>query len=239
MTEKAMEPFGLAFEEYYEGNKQAKVVFHRDDGLIEDYHVKHCFRELKDFSQLEKVAIDSCKGRILDIGAGVGPHSLELQRRGFDTCAIDISSHACEIMKKRGVKHVRNSNVYDLKEGTFDTILLMGRAIGFVENLDGLKRFLKHCEALLNTNGRILFDSLDIRFTSDRKHLSYQDKNRRMGRYIGEIRLHMENKGKHGEEFQLLHVDPDTLKICAQQTGWSRKILFEEEFGSYLAKIYK
>lgn len=126
---KAMEPFGLALKEYWEGNELAKVIFHRDDGLIDDYFVSHCFRKPEDFSELENKALKSCIGKILDVGAGVGPHSLELQNMGFEPIALDISKEACEIMKARGVKNVLCSEFYDLQKGNFDTILIMGRAI--------------------------------------------------------------------------------------------------------------
>jgi 2-polyprenyl-3-methyl-5-hydroxy-6-metoxy-1,4-benzoquinol methylase len=134
MSQKSMKPFDLAFKEYYEGNKQAKVIFHRDDGLKEERYIFPYFRTEKDFSLVEKQAIALCRGSILDIGVGVVPHSLELQKMGLEVYAIDISFRACEIMKKRGVINVKCSTVYDLKDITFDTILLMGRSIGFVEN---------------------------------------------------------------------------------------------------------
>ncbi|MFW9785438.1 MAG: class I SAM-dependent methyltransferase [Candidatus Heimdallarchaeota archaeon] len=239
MLLKSMEPFGLALKEFYKGNQQARVIFHRDDGLKDNYYVSHCFRNEMEFSSIEKQAIDLCYGRVLDIGAGVGPHSLELQKRGLDVCALDISSHACEIMEKRGVKNVICADVYELDEKNFDTILLMGRAIGFAEDLTGLKKFLEFCKNLLNPNGQILLDSLDVRSTTDPVHLAYQERSRQLGRYIGVINLQMEYKGKFGEKFRLLHVDSETLEECAKKTGWSYKLLIQEETGSYLGKIYK
>lgn len=233
-----MEPFGLALKDFYNGKKRAKVIFYRDDGLKTKLHIKPFFRGPKDFSNLEKQAIKLCKGRILDIGAGVGPHSLELQKLGFEVYAIDISSHACEIMKKRGVKNLRCKNIYDLNVGSFDSILLLGRSIGFVENLNGMKKFLSYCKTLLNPEGIILFDSIDICLTTKQIHLDYHEKNRKLGNYIGEIGCQMKYKGKLGEKFQLLHVDPDTLKQCAQEVGLSCKILYKEESGNYLAKIF-
>lgn len=237
MPLKSMEPLGLALKEFYEGNKQAKVIFHRDDGLKEDHYVYHYYRTEKEFSLIEKEAIALCRGKVLDIGAGVGPHSLELQKMGLEVYAIDISLNACKIMKKRGIKNVRSSTVYDLDEKNFDTILLMGKAIGFVEDLLGLKKFLNFCKNLLTSDGYILVDSLDVRSTSVPEHLAYQERNRKLGRYIGVIGLQMEYKGKLGEKFKLLHVDPQTLKECAKESAWSCEIL-KNENRNYLAKIF-
>ncbi len=141
-------------------------------------------------------------------------------------------------MKKIGIKNVRCLIVYDLDERNFNTILLMGRAIGFVEDLLGLKKFLNFCKSLLTPDGYILLDSLDVRSTTVPEHLVYQERNQKLGRYIGVIGLQMEYKGKLGEKFKLLHVDPQTLKEFAKETGWSCEILNNEN-GNYLAKIFK
>jgi len=239
MYRKAMEPFGLALKEFFEGNKYAKIIFHRDDGLKEEASLLFYFRSENNFTSIEKQALAICKGRVLDIGAGVGPHSLSLQKYGLEVLAIDISPYACEIMRKRGVKNVKCSTVYELKEERFDTILLMGRSIGFVENLSGLTKFLIYCKDLLSPWGLLLFDSIDVRLTKKPIHLAYQEENIKQGRYFGEIRLQIEYKDILGEKFQILHIDPQTLKDSANNLDWSFEILHKEKGGSYLAKIFK
>lgn len=238
MSQKSMEPYGLALKDFYDGNKNVKIVFHRDDGLKEEAPLSFYFRSENNFTLIGKQADKLCQGRVLDIGAGVGPHSLTLQKYGFDVLAIDISPHACEIMKKRGVLNVMCSTVYDLKDVTSDTILLMGRSIGFVEDLRGLKKFLNYCRDLLNSGGIILLDSIDVQQTTNQIHLAYQKENLKLGCYIGEIRLQIEYKGQLGEKFQILHVDPLTLTNSANEMGWSCDILLREKNGGYLAKIY-
>jgi SAM-dependent methyltransferase len=239
MPLKSMEPFGLALKDFYKGDKRAKVIFYRDDGFKEDHYVSNYFRTGKEFSALENHAILLCQGKVLDIGAGVGPHALELQNLGFDVLAIDISAHACEVMKKRGVKNVKCASVYDLNEKGFGTILLMGRSIGFVEDLPGLKKFLKFSKNLLNPDGYILLDSLDVRITTNPNHLSYHERNINLGFYFGEIRLYMEYKGLLGEKFQLLFIDPQTLKTIAREVGLKCDVVHDEKNGDYLAKIFR
>ncbi len=238
MSQKSMEPYGLALKDFYNGRKNVKIVFHRDDGLREEALLNIYFRSEKSFTLIEKQANKLCQGRVLDIGAGVGPHSLTLQKRGYDVLAIDISPHACEIMKKRGVPNVICSTVYYLKDVVFDTILLMGRSIGFVENLHGLKKFLNYCKDLLNPGGIILLDSIDVQQTTNQIHLAYQEENLRLGCYVGEIRLQIEYNGQLGEKFQILHVDPLTLTNSANDMGWSCEILLKEKNGAYLARIF-
>ena len=235
MKEKGMEPFGEALEDFYNGKKKAEITLIRDDGLEFNVPIEYFFRSPKDFSNLEKEAIRLCKGKVLDMGAGVGPHSLELQRLGLEVYAIDISSHACEIMKKRGVKNVQCTDFYNLTMDSFDTILLLGRSIGFVGNLKGIKKFLSYCKTRLNPEGIILLDSIDIRLIQE--HLNFQERNRKLGRYIGEASLQMKYKNILGDKFQNIQIDPDTLKEITQELGLSCNILCKEEDGMYLAKI--
>ncbi|MFW9906907.1 MAG: hypothetical protein ACFFFH_21560, partial [Candidatus Thorarchaeota archaeon] len=136
-------------------------------------------------------------------------------------------------------KNVICSDVYELDEKNFDTILLMGRAFGFVEDILGLQKFLEYCKFILNPNSQILLDSLDVRYTDDPGNLAYQERSRKLGRYIGVIRLQMEYKGILGEKFRLLHIDSQTLKECAEEIGWSFELIIQEETGSYLGKIFR
>ncbi|NVM37701.1 MAG: class I SAM-dependent methyltransferase [Candidatus Lokiarchaeota archaeon] len=237
MKEKGMEPFGEALEDSYNGKKNAEIILIRDDGLELNVPIEYFFRSPKDFSNLEKQAIGLCKGKVLDMGAGVGPHSLELQQLGLEVYAIDISSHACEIMKKRGVKNVQCTDFYNLTMDSFDTILLLGRSIGFVGNLKGIKKFLSYCKTRLNPEGIILLDSIDIRLIQEQIYLNFQERNRKLGRYIGEGSFQMKYKNILGDKFQNIQIDPDTLKEITQELGLSCKILCIEEDGMYLARI--
>ena len=182
MKEKGMEPLGEALEDFYNGKKNAEITLIRDDGFEWNVPIEYFFRSLKDFSNLEKEAIQLCKGKVLDMGAGVGPHSLELQRLGLEVYAIDISSHACKIMRKRGVKNVQCIDFYDLTMDSFDTILLLGRSIGFVGNLKGIEKFFSYCKTRLTPEGIIILDSFDILSTQEQDLLNYMEGNRKLGR---------------------------------------------------------
>jgi 2-polyprenyl-3-methyl-5-hydroxy-6-metoxy-1,4-benzoquinol methylase len=237
MKEKGMEPFGEALEDFYNGKKNAEITLIRDDGLEWNVPIEYFFRSPKDFSNLEKEAIQLCKGKVLDMGAGVGPHSLELQRLGLDVYAIDISFHACEIMQKRGVKNVQCIDFYNLTLDSFDTILLLGRSIGFVGNLKGINKFLSYSKTRLNPEGIIILDSIDILSTQEQEILNYIERNRKLGRYIGEGSFQMKYNNILGDKFQNVQIDPDTLKEISQELGLSCEILCKEEDGIYLAKI--
>ena len=54
------------------------------------------FAEPDAWAEPERVVFEHVRGRVLDIGAGAGRHSLEAQRRGLEVVAIDVSPGAVE-----------------------------------------------------------------------------------------------------------------------------------------------
>ena len=232
-----MGPYGLALMDYFKGDHSARQTFHRDDGIDFEMPISVFFREETDFSPIEHDALDLCHGKILDIGAGSGHHSLALQKRGLSVDALDVSPEAVQIMTQRGVKNVRHADIFELEGGQFDTLLMLGHGIGMVGDLTGLHRFLERARTLLHPGGTLVFDSLDVRCTSDPVHLAYHESNRKKNRYIGEIRFQIEYKGTKGQLFSWLQIDPETLRREAVSPGWSCEIVRQESWGDYLAQL--
>jgi hypothetical protein len=106
-----------------------------------------------------------------------------------------------------------------------------------VETLDGLAGFLLDIRRLVKPGGRILLNSLDVSKTHDPQNLSYQEANRRAGKYIGEIKLYMEYRGVTGPELVLLHVDSVTMVAHAVRAGWTCRVLLQEKDGHYAAVL--
>jgi len=235
---EAMKPYGTALMDFYRGDKTETVTFYRDDNMVSYLAMNTFFRGSTDYPH-DKIALDNCRGRILDIGAGTGLHSLYLQDKGFSVCAMDISREACEIMRERGVKAVYCMDITDLEAEPFDTLLLLGRAIGMVENLQGLDSFLVTVRRLVNPGGQIILSSLDVSCTTDPVHLAYHEANRRAGRYIGEVEMSLEYNEMKGSVTGMLHVDPVTLAEHSEKAGWSCDVLAQEEDGNYLARLVK
>ena len=70
------------------------------------------FRGLKQMPVIEQTALQMAEGKILDVGAGSGCHSLALQEMNKEVCAIDISALSVEVMKERR-KDARLVNLFD------------------------------------------------------------------------------------------------------------------------------
>jgi SAM-dependent methyltransferase len=237
MNTAAMKPFGLSLLSYIEGEHDAALVVRRDDGFESTLPVKHFFRSETEFSDIELNAIKHCQGHVLDIGSGTGIHSIVLESMGYTVTAIDITSEAVDIMRRRGVLRGLLGDIFEYQGGPFDTLFMLGHGIGIVGDLVGLRKFLFHAKSIVQPKGRLLLDSLDVSRSKEPVNLEYHARNRRAGRYIGEITMHFEFRNNVGPFIRWLHIDHDTLEEHAREAGWSCKIIVENENGEYLARL--
>ena len=232
-----MKPNGLALLDYIQGNTSETIILERDDGYAEPMPVSVYFRKPEDFYPHEHKALELCHGRILDIGAGTGVHSLVLQERGFSVTAIDISYEAVDVMKHFGVYDARCIDIYDFETEKYDTLILLGRSIGITGDLKGLKKFLNHCKKISTPGVQILLNSCDVRKTTMPEHIKYHEANVKAKKYIGVIRVRLIYKDNVGDYFNWLHVDFQKLSENAQMCGWRSEVIAEEDNGNYLAKL--
>ena len=66
--------------------------------------------------------------KILDVGAGTGRYSLELQKDGYDVTAVELVKHNLRYIEKKGIKCYQG-NAIDLsrfEDNSFDMVLLFG-----------------------------------------------------------------------------------------------------------------
>jgi len=231
-----MDLFGSALQDFHNGDTSAELNLCRDDGNRIQIPAGVFFRGSTEY-HLDSLALDHCRGRVLDVGAGTGLHSLALQERSFSVCAIDASKKACEVMQARGVIEVHCTEIFDFESAPFDTVLILGRTIGLVENLSGLDRFLRKVHGFVEKDGQILCSSMDFRFEEGQPSSAYREANRAAGRYFGEIRYRYEYKGRKGPSWGWLYVDPGTLAEHSLKADWSCHIIHQEEDGNYLARL--
>lgn len=225
-----MDILGKAISEYFYGGKEYKLWVHDNHGPKVEMVVPIYFRSPQAMPDLELMALDLCKGKTLDIGAGAGSHALYLQDRGIDVTAIDISEGAVEVMKERGVEKVLVQDIFELKGEKFDTLLLLMNGIGLVQNIDGLKKFLQHSKSLLNKNGQLLFDSSDVAYL-------YEDGIPELPHYYGEVKCCYEYRRQKSDWFSWLYIDQQTLADIAAEQEFDTEVLFIDESDQYLARL--
>lgn len=236
MDRKPWSPHGLALLDFFNGRTSAEVVVHDAEGYTEVVPAGVFFRAPEEFSALEEAALDLCRGRVLDVGAGAGCHSLVLQERGLQVCAIDIAGEAVDVMRGRGVRDARRADIFRFRAEPFDTLLLLMNGIGVVGNVAGLRPFLTTLGRLLQPTGQILLDSFDPRPENGAGAGAPEDRGRPRP-YIGEMRFQLEYDGRKGAMYDWLFVDFETLAGQAKAAGWIAASIWQEEEGHYLARL--
>lgn len=197
--------------------------------------VADLFREYDDMPELERIALDEASGEILDVGAGSGCHSVALMKMGKSAVAIDISPLSVEVMKERGVDALQ-VNLYDESfDRKFDTVLMLMNGTGIIGNLDNMPVFFERMKQLLKSGGSILIDSSDLRYLFEEEDGSLMID--LADDYYGQLDYQMQYKDVHGEPFDWLYVDFDTLAFYAEESGFDAELLAEGEHYDYLAKL--
>ena len=113
LLEDGCDPMGQAIRDYYETGRAGRLRVFSPQFDEDEMPVGTLFREEEDMPPLELKALDLCRGRVLDVGAGAGCHSLALQRRGLDVTAVDISPLSVDVMRRRGVRQAWEADVFD------------------------------------------------------------------------------------------------------------------------------
>ena len=225
-----MDVFGEALKDQYTKPPSETLWVHNSYDEPEEMPVDIYFRDESEMPDLELKALELCRGKILDVGAGVGSHALVLQNRGFDVTGMDISASAVSIMTQRGLKKAVEGNILKYKEDTFDTLLFMMNGIGLTGTIKGLTTFLKEVKSLLKPDGQLIFDSSDLSYL-------YQEVAFPLSGYYGEVSFRYEYKSVKGSWFKWIYVDQQTLKSLAEKQGWKVEIVFEDDQDQYLARL--
>lgn len=228
---------GKAIRDFYQNKSADDLLTETSISEIDELPVEYFFRDFDEMNLLEQKALELSTGKILDIGAGAGSHSLYLQNeKKLEVFALDNSPKSVEVCQLRGVKNVWCSDILDFPVQTFDTILLLMNGTGIFESLDKIDFYLEKLQSLLNEKGQILIDSTDILYMYDRDEdggvMVPAD------RYYGEVDYFIHYQLDTENPTKWLYLDFETFKRAAENNGLEiEKILQEED--SYLAKLTK
>ena len=231
-----MDPMGRAIADYHKSKKASKLRVFSPMFEEDEIPLTTLFRSYEDMPEIERKALDMAKGRILDVGAGAGCHSLVLQERGMDVTAIDISPLSVETMKERGVKKVLEQDFFAM-ERQFDSILMLMNGIGIVGTLERMPEFFRQLDKILAPEGQLLCDSSDISYVFEDEEGMIDIPNEMD--YYGEHSFRMQYKDTIGEPFDWLYIDEDTLKEKARRYGYTAEVMAEGEHYDYLARLTK
>lgn len=238
MYETPLGPHEAALCAYFNGDIEATLNVRSDLGEDEDLPVSVFFREPQDFFPFERHALEQCRGRVLDIGAGAGVHSLALQDRGLEVCAVEIVPGAAQIMRERGVHSVICGDFMKIELPRADTIVMLMNGIGPVGTLDRIPAFLDRLSKLLRSGGVVLVDSGAA--NEQPGYIRPEDEwPRRTGEYPGEAWVRLAFRGETAPPFRELYVDFDTLATHVRAAGWTCEQIFGEGPRYFLARLHR
>lgn len=231
ITDKQKDPLGAMLLDYLAGDARAAIEVSSEVVEIWNMTGSILFRSHEEMDELEQTALSLCRGKILDVGAGSGSHSLYLQGKKEDVDALDISPGAVEVMKRRGVQNVLHENLFSLQSRKYDTILMMMNGIGLCGTMKGYRRLLSQVKTLLKGGGQVIADSTDL------FGLFGDDFDFSLRSYSGEIDFVMRYRDITSDPFDWLYIDFSTLQTLAAAYGFFCEKLMEMEGGRYLVRI--
>ncbi len=238
MIEPQHDAMGQAIADFFRTGQAGRLRVFSSMFEEDEIPVSHLFRTFRQMPPLEQRAMELCRGRVLDVGAGAGCHALALQERGLAVTAIDISPLSCQVMRERGIRDVQQRDVMqsDWME-QYDTILLMMNGLGVAGTVDGLPLLLDRLRLMLNDGGQILADSSDLRYI-------YEDEDGQMDwdpadGYYGEVDFRMQYKRVKSRPFPWLYVDFQLLQHTASQCGLQCEMLCQGQHYDYLVRLAK
>ena len=229
------DPMGAAIYDYFKNGKAGKLRVFSSQFEEDEIPVSELFRTYEFMPLLEQTALDMAQGKILDVGAGSGCHSLALKLMGKESVAIDISPLSVEVMQARGLD-ARLVNLFDTDFAErFDTILMLMNGSGIIGRVENFGDFFQRMKLLLNPGGCILMDSSDLRYLFEEEDGSFVVD--LAGDYYGQLDFQMQYKQIKGEAFDWLYVDFNTLSLYASQYGFKAELVKEGSHYDYLAKL--
>jgi SAM-dependent methyltransferase len=202
---------------------------------MDPFPVSLLFRSFQELTEVDRAAVALSRGRVLDVGAGVGAVSLALQEVGRRVTALEIMPEAVRIMARRGVMDPREGEIQDLlPRHAFDTLVLLMNGAALAGSLAALPTFLQALQGQLTPGGQVLMDSTDPFSAWAMEPPESWDGEEE---YPGDLQYQLEFQGKRGAPFPQLFLDARTLESVAGREGWRTEVVWDGPEGAYLARL--
>lgn len=234
------DPMGAAIADYHRHGVAGRLRVFSPDFDEDEIPVDTLFRTFYEMPAIEQQALRLATGRILDVGAGAGCHTMALQEMGRDVTAIDISPLSVAVMRESGIRSAYEQDFWTVAD-PYDTLLMLMNGIGIVGTLAALPRFFRHIDAILAPGGQVLLDSSDIRYVFEDEDgvldLPVTDAEGAAPHYYGELLYQMQYKRIKGASFPWLYIDFATLSGIAEAHGFRAELIAEGDHYDYLARL--
>lgn len=225
-----------AIRRYRDGSLNVAFELLRSDGHIEVFPV-HRMSDWQDLDIVERIAINRCKGSVLDVGAGMGRHARNLVERGLDVTALDISEQCVHYLNEIGIANAHTLDARFLPQARYDTVLMLGNGLGMLGSIEEVERFMSNLNTVLADGGRLLCDSVDMLVAQHDPFMKIRRKNAMNGRHEGEVQFRIKYDDTVGEPFTWLFLTEDELLSIASSLGLSCEVLHKDDSGKFLVEV--
>lgn len=230
--------FGKALKGYLSGDSPSYTI-RRADGNYCRINTCEYFTDYQNWSDCEKELIARhVSGKVLDIGAGVGRHSLFLKNRNIEVHSLDNSLFATNLMKVRGLNNVYLMDLrkMDFPDNYFDSVLMISNDLGLAGSIKDTIQLLKTLFRIVKPDGKIIATIRDsTRYTTNAQEYSvYNNHERKLAKRVDKIKLRIEYNDMAGDWFYSIMASPEELKNLIRGTGWIvSDIIVKDEDGFY------
>lgn len=226
-----MDIFGKIYLDAY-NKKNKKYTLLSKGEILDERNISVYMDKFKDWAKIEKEILRKIKGKVLDLGAGTGRHSIYLQNKGCEVHSIELSPKALEVMRRVGIKNIYLLDWMKIdkkfKDKKFDFVLMMFNNFGMLGNEKNIKKILKKVEKVTERNGKFVISNVDpTKFDSPD---------------VCKFPAQMKYRGKLGKEFQMILVSPKYLERILKDSNWKiKKIGYcdNEFYAAYVAVLEK
>ncbi len=237
--ERLGDAFGIALAAAARGDRNVRVVLERDDGFQEIIDPNNLFSSKEEaWPDIERAVLKDVSGCVLDIGCGIGRHSLFLQRQGFDVTGMDTSEACLAHVRAAGLKHSLPLSLDEITKapGMFDTLLLLGSNIGLFESRANMAHQLRTVlPSVLHPGGRLIATTFDPYQSTNPIHRAYRQTRWTQTEQRGQIRLRIRFGDLVSPWILHLVLSQDELRHIAEEAGWRvmRIVESSEQFAHY------
>jgi SAM-dependent methyltransferase len=218
---------GRALRDYYIGLDKTALVVECDRAADEDMNRAQFFTEEVLMPRLDRLALTSATGRVLDVGAGAGRHTLALQQRGLQVDALEADADCTALCEDRGALAVLHTPWQAYAPGpVYDTTLALMNGLGLCGTYTDLPFYLSWHLALLKKGGKAYLDTSSVGYLRPPA-----DKSRRRDEVWFRFRYGQET----ADWFSWLFADKAEAERQMRRAGFINvSCLFSEPNGRYL-----
>ncbi|MFB6228216.1 MAG: class I SAM-dependent methyltransferase [Halobacteriales archaeon] len=229
------DPLGRAMFDYQQGQYERGDLRYVDGERTEIGHVQeYYFGDPFDLGEIVRERDRFLRGPVLDVGCGAGRDAIRLQQ-DHRTLAIDVSPHAVQAARDRGVRNAAVMDMFDLgvPDGSFGSVCALGTQIGIAGSLPGIAGVLAEFGRVVGGGGHVAVDAHDP--TAGETPFGYRP-DARAG--LARRAFHFEYGDLTGRTLEFLLLSPDRFREAATAAGWTvRDVLRKQGAGHYVVLL--